>query len=46
MKGSVFVFDYVNLLYYKCHKINQNRAGSYIPSSNWIKTKKSYQKER
>ena len=23
MKGSEFVFDYVQLLYYKCHKINQ-----------------------
>ena len=22
MKGSDFVFDYVHLLYYKCHKIN------------------------
>ena len=22
MKGSAFVFDYVQLLYYKCHKIN------------------------
>ena len=22
MKGSDFVFDYVQLLYYKCHKIN------------------------
>ena len=22
MKGSEFVFDYVHLLYYKCHKIN------------------------
>ena len=21
------------------YKINQNRAGSYIPSSNWVKTK-------
>ena len=24
MKGSEFVFDYVHLLYYKCHKINPN----------------------
>ena len=22
MKGTEFVFDYVQLLYYKCHKIN------------------------
>ena len=26
MKGSEFVFDYVQLLYYKCHKINLNRG--------------------
>ena len=24
MKGSEFVFDYVYLLHYKCHKINPN----------------------
>ena len=24
MNGSEFVFDYVHLLYYKCHKINPN----------------------
>ena len=24
MKGSEFVFDYVHLLYYKCHKIYAN----------------------
>ena len=24
MKGNEFVFDYVHLLYYKCHKINLN----------------------
>ena len=27
---SDFVLGYVNLLYYKCHKINPNRGGSYI----------------
>ena len=41
MKGSRFVFDYVHLLYYKCHKINPNRAGSYIDSPDWIKNKKA-----
>ena len=30
MKGSGFVFDYVHLLYYKCHKINFKQGGSYI----------------
>ena len=28
MKGSEFVFDCVQLLYYKCHKINPNRGES------------------
>ena len=28
MKSSEFVFDYVHLQYYKCHKINTNRGGS------------------
>ena len=47
MKGSEFVFDYnyveqnyFQLLYYKCHKINSNRGGSYIDSPDWIKNKK------
>ena len=41
MKGSDFVFDYAHLLYYKCHKINLNRGGSYIDSCDWIKNKKA-----
>ena len=41
MRGSEFVFDYVQLLYYKCHKINLNRGGSYIDSPDWIKNKKA-----
>ena len=32
MKDSECVFDYLHLLYYKCHKINLNRGGSYIDS--------------
>ena len=40
IKGSGFVFDYVRLLYNKCHKINQNGARSYIDSPDWIKQKK------
>ena len=31
-KGNRFVFDYVQLLYYKCHKINLNSGESYIDS--------------
>ena len=41
MKGSEFVFDYVHLLYYKYHKINPNRGGSYKGSADWIKCKKA-----
>ena len=40
MKVGEFVYDYVNLLYYKCHKINLNLGGSYIYSPDWIKKKK------
>ena len=40
MKGSGFVFDYLYLLCYKCHKINPNRGGTYIDSPDWIKNKK------
>ena len=34
MKGSEFVFDYVQLLYYKFHKLNLNCGRSYIDSPN------------
>ena len=36
MNCSEFVFDYVHLIYYKCHKINLNCGGSNIDSSDWI----------
>ena len=40
MKESEFVFDYVQSLYYKCHKINLNLVdhGSYIDSPYWLKS--------
>ena len=43
MVGSKFVlyFRYVQLLYYKCHKINLNRGGSNVDSPYWIKNKKA-----
>ena len=41
VKGSEFAFDNVNLLCYKCHKINPNRGGSYIDCTDWIKNKKT-----
>ena len=30
MKHSEFIFEYGQLLYYRCHKINPNYGGSYI----------------
>ena len=44
MKSSKFVFDYVQLLYYKCQKTNPNHFGSYIDSPEWIKNKKKKKK--
>ena len=41
MKGNEFFFDYVQLLYYKCHKIDSSSGGSYIDSPDWIKNKKA-----
>ena len=40
MKESEFVFDNVDSLYYKLHKIGLNRGGSYIDSPEWLKNKK------
>ena len=41
MRGSEFVFDSTDLLYYKLHKISLNRGGSYIDSPDWMKNKKA-----
>ena len=41
IKGSEFIFDYIHLLYYRCHKTNLNHGGSYIDSPDWIKNKKA-----
>ena len=40
MKGFEFVFDYIHLLYNKCHRINLNLGGLYVDSLDLIKTKK------
>ena len=37
MKGNDFIFDFVNLLNQKCHKINLKSCGSYIYSPDLIK---------
>ena len=41
MKGSVFVFDSIDLLKYKLSKIGLNRGGSYVDSPKWLKNKKA-----
>ena len=41
LRSSEFVFDYVQFLYDKCHKINLNHGGTYIDSLNWIKNKEA-----
>ena len=39
MKGSSFIFERVDSLYYHLHKISLNRAVSYIDSPEWLKAK-------
>ena len=41
MKGSEFIFDSVDVLYYDLNKIRLNKAGSYKNSSEWLKNKKA-----
>ena len=41
MKRSDFIFDSVQLMYQKCHKVNFKRYGSYIDSPDWKKKKKA-----
>ena len=41
IKESDFIFDSVQLMYYKCHKVNFKRDGLYTDSTNWIKKKKA-----
>ena len=39
MKGSEFVFNSVDLLYYHLHEISLKRGESYIDSPEWLKNK-------
>ena len=41
IRGSDFIFDLVQLMYYKCHKVDFRLSGSYIDSPDWIKKKKT-----
>ena len=41
MKGSDFVFDGINFLYYDFNKTSIYRGGTYIDSAKWLKDKRS-----
>ena len=40
MKGSDFIFNGINYLYYDLNRITINKDGSYIESPKWLKDKK------
>ena len=40
MRGSEFVFDYLETLNYIFHKVDLKRLGSYIDTQDWIKKNK------
>ena len=40
-RGSEFIFENVDLLYYYFHKIDMRRGESYIKTPEWIKNKKA-----
>ena len=41
MRGSEFIFDSVDALYYDLNEISLSRGGSYIDSPKWIENKKA-----
>ena len=41
MKGSDFVFESVDLMDYKLHKVRLKRGGSYVKSPKWLANKKA-----
>ena len=40
MKGSDFIFNGINYLYYDLNRITVSKGGSYIESPKWLKDKK------
>ena len=40
MRGSEFVYDSVDVLYYNLNKVSLSRSGSYLDSPKWLKNKK------
>ena len=41
VKGSDFIFDSMDVLYYNLNKISLIRGGSYIDSPEWLRNKKA-----
>ena len=41
IKGSDFVFESVELMDYKLHRVHLKRGGSYIKSPEWLENKKA-----
>ena len=41
MRGSEFVYDGVDALYYNLNKVILGKGGSYIDSPKWLKNKKA-----
>ena len=41
IRGSEFIFDSVDLFYYKLNKVGLNRGRSYIDSPEWLKNEKA-----
>ena len=41
MRGSEFVYDSVDVLYYNLNKVSLSRGRSYIDSHKWLKNKKA-----
>ena len=41
MRGSEFVYDSVDVLYYNLNKVSLSRGGSYIDSLKWLKNKEA-----
>ena len=41
MRGSEFVYNSVDVLYYNLNKVSLSRGGSYIDSPKWLKNKKA-----
>ena len=46
MKSSNFAFDWIDGMYYKCHRTSVNRDGLNIGFTNWIKNKKINNKSK